>query len=113
MGVPFRRSVEGRSYPHIRKLYYTPRWKEIRRRQLQSEPNCRMCAKAGKTVRAAVCDHVDPHRGDEAKFWAGPFQSLCETHHSVAKQIEETRGYSTEVGVDGWPVDAHHPANRR
>lgn len=28
------------------------------------------------------------------------------------EQTDEERGYSREVGVDGWPVDPRHPANR-
>ena len=78
-----------------RRLYGTARWQRLRAEQLAREPLCRMCAEAGRVTAATVCDHVDPHRGDEAKFWAGPFQSLCDAApwrcHSRAKQREERR----------------------
>lgn len=74
-----------------------------------------MCQKAGRVTAATVCDHVEPHRGDEEKFWAGPFQSLCDQEpwrcHSSTKQQQEAIGYSTEVGPDGLPTDPSHPWN--
>jgi hypothetical protein len=33
-------------------------------------------------------------------------------HHNSAKRFEEIRGYTKEIGVDGWPLDPKHPANR-
>lgn len=83
-----RRKVAWRAW------YKTPEWRAIRRQQLNAEPLCRMCvADEPSRVRAAtVCDHVRPHRGDRDRFFAGPFQSLCETCHSARKQrIERSR----------------------
>lgn len=77
-----------------------------------AEPLCRLCHAKGRIVPATVCDHIEPHKGDEARFWRGPFQSLCEPCHNGTKQQVERIGYSTEVGYDGWPVDGRHPANR-
>lgn len=71
-----------------------------------------MCLDKGLVVAATVADHIEPHHGDEVKFWFGALQSLCASHHSGAKAEQERKGYSTEIGVDGWPVDRHHPANR-
>jgi 5-methylcytosine-specific restriction enzyme A len=88
-------------------LYKTPRWKTLRSAQLSREPKCNTCQ-----APATVCDHVKRHGGDPAKFWAGPFQSLCRTCHSSAKQFAENRGFSSEIGADGWPIDKNHPANR-
>ncbi len=62
--------------------------------------------------RFLVCDHVVPHKGDEVRFWTGPFQTLCPDHHDRRKQSEERAGFSLEAGLDGWPVDPGHPANR-
>ena len=87
-------------------LYKTTRWRKIREAQLLYERSCRRCGS-----RATVCDHLKPHRGDEAAFWDGPFQSLCATCHSAGKQFEEVHGFSREIGRDGWPVDPRHPAN--
>lgn len=74
-----------------RRWYGTKQWREIRAAQLAVEPYCRRCKSTGRVVRATVCDHVQPHRGDWQRFIAGPFQSLCSTCHSSAKQIQEGR----------------------
>ncbi|MCJ2010440.1 ATP-binding protein [Methylobacterium sp. J-092] len=41
---------------------------------------------------ATVCDHVEPHRGDVERFWAGPFQSVCAHCHNSHKQRQERQG---------------------
>jgi hypothetical protein len=52
----------------------------------------------------AACDHIEPHRGDVAKFWAGPFRTLCSTCHNSHKQSEEKTGRKRlQTGIDGWP----------
>src|SRR5687767_2133162 len=61
--------------------YKTYRWQQLRRRQLEREPLCAMCQADGRVTAATICDHVEPHRGDAALFWSGPFQSLCKPHH--------------------------------
>jgi 5-methylcytosine-specific restriction endonuclease McrA len=87
--------------------------KGLRPAQLKKEPLCRMCAAQGKTVAATVVDHIEPHRGDWDKFTdPDNLQSLCKHHHDSVKQQQERRGYSTQIGQDGWPVDPQHPANR-
>jgi len=104
-----RRSAEAETY---RRWYKTARWQRIRAAQLATEPLCRMCMAQGKITPASVCDHVEPHKGDPVKFWGGPFQSLCDPHHSEGKQQIERRGYSNEIGPDGYFVDPNHPSNR-
>lgn len=109
-----QRSSEAEAY---RRWYKTARWQARRAQQLRDEPLCRTCAKAGRTIPATVADHVTPHHGDEALFWEGELQSLCDAKpwrcHSSRKQSEEKRGYSGEVDVDGWPIDPAHPTNRQ
>jgi 5-methylcytosine-specific restriction protein A len=86
-------------------LYNTTRWRAIRKGQLQREPLCAMCQKAGRIKLATVCDHIDPHKGDQAKFYAGPFQSLCQSCHSSDKQRQEATGVVRQtIGADGWPL---------
>lgn len=109
MGKFDRRSEEARAW---RGWYGLARWKAIRKHQLAIEPLCRYCRLQGKIEVAEVCDHVERHHGDPDKFWNGPFQSLCKSHHDATKQAEELRGFSTAVGEDGWPIDPSHPANR-
>jgi len=94
-------------------LYKTPRWGRMRKAQLARAPLCVMCARAGQVTQATVADHIKPHRGSRALFFdSANLQSLCKPHHDSAKQGDEVRGYSVEVGVDGWPIDPQHPANR-
>lgn len=75
-----------------RKLYNTPEWRAIRRQTLEGArwmcqtPGCRAVHTKAHPLH---CDHVVPHRGDAEKFFAGPFQALCETCHNSAKQREE------------------------
>jgi 5-methylcytosine-specific restriction protein A len=88
----------------------TKRWERMRRLHLAQHPVCVMCEAQGKITPAVVCDHIVPHRGDARLFWdSSNFQGLCKHHHDGSKQQIERRGYSTEVGVDGWPVDSRHP----
>lgn len=53
-------------------LYASARWKAESREFLRSHPlcECHSC-QAGKlrTREATVVDHLEPHRGDEARFW--------------------------------------------
>lgn len=97
----------------IRPLYKTARWQAVRKAQLTAEPLCRHCKVQGITTPATVCDHVIPHRGDVAKFWSGPYQSLCAPHHDAGKQREDAAGYHAEPDEFGWPTDGRHPANRK
>jgi 5-methylcytosine-specific restriction protein A len=100
------------NYARSERLYSTARWQRIRKYQLMEHPLCKYCAERGLVTPATVCDHVEPHRGDVGKFWCGPFQSLCKPCHDSAKRFVEERGYRPDVGLDGWPLDLNHPANR-
>ena len=73
---------------------------------------CKQCgwmARASETHKL-VADHFIPHRGDWVLF-ADPanLRCLCDTCHSAGKQQEERLGFSTEVGLDGFPIDPAHP----
>ncbi len=73
-----------------RAWYSTAQWRAIREAQLSEHPLCRLCLEDEIVTAATVCDHVEPHRGDPALFWNGPFQSLCAHHHNSTKQREES-----------------------
>jgi 5-methylcytosine-specific restriction endonuclease McrA len=66
---------------------YDSRWQKARAAFLQKHPDCIMCGKP-----AVVVDHIEPHRGDKAKFWnSRNWQPLCTHHHSSTKQSQERR----------------------
>jgi 5-methylcytosine-specific restriction endonuclease McrA len=108
------RSAEAQEW---RKLYHTPQWKALRKWRLETEPLCRSCKAQGRITPATVADHIRPHKGDRSLFFdPANIQSLCDEPryrcHSSGKQSEEAKGYSKAVGLDGWPIDEKHPANR-
>jgi hypothetical protein len=75
-------------------------WRETARRQLQIEPECRVCASAGKHVKAGACDHINGFKTFN-EFLLGPFMSLCRSC-SDRKQ----RGHDIYwTGVDGEKID--------
>lgn len=83
-----RRAAESET----RRLYGTEAWKRLREAQLRAQPLCEMCLARGVETPATVCNHAIPHRGDVARFWAGPFESLCKPCHDGPVQSEERRG---------------------
>jgi len=86
-------------------------WKKRRVVQLRQHPLCALCLEQSLIVPASVVDHVEPHHGDWQLFRFGRLQSLCTTCHDSIKRTVEQRGYSTAIGLDGWPTDrANHPA---
>jgi 5-methylcytosine-specific restriction endonuclease McrA len=93
-------------------LYNTKRWQRLRRYQRQIEPLCRFCKERGIVTPGAVVDHVIPHNGDVNLFYTGELQTLCADCHDRIKRMEELHGFRPDVGLDGWPLDPKHPANR-
>ena len=97
-----------------RALYNQKRWVRRSRAQIAAHPECAMCLEEDENnvVSARVADHVIPHRGDLHLFWFGKLQSLCTRHHNASKQQLETKGYTDNIGNDGFPLDPMHPFNR-
>lgn len=93
--------------------YSSTVWQKLRKHQLMEHPLCKFCAEKSLVVPATIVDHVQPHRGNWTAFRTGALQSLCKSCHDSDKRLEELRGYSTEIGLDGWPVDRRHPAYQR
>jgi hypothetical protein len=96
-----RRSAE----TETRRLYKTARWQHNRlavfARDLYRCANC-SCIEADTSK--LVCDHVEPHRGDVEKFWAGPFQTLCKACHDGEKQKQEVAARAAGDDVAGRPA---------
>jgi 5-methylcytosine-specific restriction enzyme A len=101
------------SDPHsqIGKWYRSSRWARRSKLQLKQFPLCAMCLEKGIVTPATVADHVQAHKGNSQLFWCGELSSLCKPHHDGTKQVIDKRGYSDEVGADGWFVDPRHPSN--
>ncbi|WP_409839528.1 hypothetical protein [Brevundimonas sp.] len=101
------RSAEALEY---RRLYKTRRWQRTRKDQLSAHPLCAMCQEGGRVTPATICNHVDKKsKQTEKGFFAGPFNSLCATHHdSTQQRVEsrEARGMNPQqaFGADGWPL---------
>ncbi len=92
--------------------YSTARWQRLRKHQLSEHPLCALCAEKGLVVPASIVDHIIPHKGNWDAFVLGKLQSLCKLCHDRDKRMIELRGYSVEIGTDGYPVDPRHPAYR-
>lgn len=66
----------------VRRWYRTARWQALRAQHYQANPLCVECERAGVVRVWTELDHVVPHRGDPARFWAPDnLQGLCATHH--------------------------------
>ncbi len=74
----------------IKQLYNSNQWARIRTNQLTKEPWCAICLQKNMRTFATDVDHITPHRGDSARFFDGPFQSLCHSCHT--KKTNEERG---------------------
>lgn len=83
-----------------RAWYKTPRWKSLREAQLSLQPLCQMCLEDEVVEAATACDHVEPHRGDEALFWHGALQSLCDPCHNGRKQREERASAKPRININ-------------
>ena len=84
-------------------------WKLRAAAQMRAHPLCRHHLEKGQVVKAVIADHIEPHKGDWNKFWLGELQSLCRTCHESGKKYQEARGFRSDIGEDGWPVDPKHP----
>ncbi len=77
-----------------RKWYSLAAWTRLRLDVLTRDGfECRACQRIDPTGRQLVADHIQPHRGDRARFWAADnIQTLCKPCHDGAKQREERAG---------------------
>jgi 5-methylcytosine-specific restriction enzyme A len=111
------RALDPASTLSWRDWYSLQRWRKRAKHQLRVEPLCQICLQQGHVSPATVADHIEPHNGDWNSFLLGALQSLCRDCHARkwaadAKGGKPEIGYSRDIGVDGWPIDPRHPANR-
>ncbi len=106
------RTPEAQQY---RKLYQGKPWRTLREKALTRDlftcQRCGVSLKRGRShPQSAVVHHIKAHKGDYDLFHdINNLQSVCWSCHSGAIQSEEARGYSTQIGEDGWPKDPNHP----
>lgn len=63
--------------------YNTRVWRKLRAATLLRSPLCVHCEAEHRVTVATDVDHIDPHRGDWAKFTdLGNLQALCRSCHS-------------------------------
>jgi 5-methylcytosine-specific restriction endonuclease McrA len=99
-----------------RKLYQTKQWQQLRRRVLLRDgyrcqhKQCGALLKRGRTdARSAVVHHIIAHKGDLDLFFDyNNLVSTCWKCHSGDIQSIEARGYDTQIGENGWPIDPKH-----
>jgi 5-methylcytosine-specific restriction endonuclease McrA len=89
-GGPGRDRVRDAAAPW-RRWYKTARWQRLRWSVLvRAVFTCAACQRVEGNTALLVADHIEPHRGDEAKFWnEANLQCLCKACHDGAKQREE------------------------
>ncbi len=65
-------------------------WQKARKEFLALNRLCVTCQREGVVRPATVVDHIEPHRGDQRRFWdRRNWQPLCKRHHDRDKQREE------------------------
>ncbi|GAB5505799.1 MAG: hypothetical protein Rhirs2KO_09620 [Rhizobiaceae bacterium] len=116
---------------NARQRGYNTRWDKASATFKLRHPHCLGCSAMGRMVATEVPDHVEPHKGDQKKFWnTAMWQPACRWHHDVIKPRLERMFAEGEIevdqlwldsetaqrlsrqfprkstfGLDGWPVD--------
>jgi hypothetical protein len=86
---------------------YGRRWQKARLAFLAAHPCCRICEEQGRIIAATIVDHIEPHKGDAAKFWnVDNWQSLCANCNNSLKQQLETTGHFSGTNKDGEPLES-------
>ncbi len=83
-----------------RRRGYDTRWDRAAATFKQRNPHCLGCLAIGRKVAVDVVDHVEPHKGDQAKFWnTKMWQPACRHHHDVIKPVLERMFLGGEIPV--------------
>ena len=111
--------------PKVAHLYNAARWARTRRAVFARDGylcqcGCGMlCTGKHPAPNSPECDHIElalrivSQHGVDAFYDLDRLQTLSKGCHDRWKSQIEAKGYSDEVGPDGWPVDQKHPVNRR
>lgn len=77
-----------------RRWYWTAAWRRLRTTIfVRDHYTCRMCDQVHLNATGITADHIEPHRGDERRFWdPANVQTLCTSPcHVKHKQRLEAR----------------------
>lgn len=76
-----------------RKWYRIARWQKLRMKIFVRDLFiCQMCRKIEPDTSQLICDHIEPHGGDERLFWnEDNLQCLCKACHDGDKQRLDRR----------------------
>lgn len=86
---------------------YDSRWSAEAVAYKRQHPWCLGCAATGLRVATVVVDHIDPHRGDRAKFIdPNNRQPACDWHHRAIKPMLEARFEASEIGIEALRLDS-------
>lgn len=89
---------------------YGARWRRARSAYLARHPLCCCCKSNGRIVAASLVDHIEPHRGDMAKFWdSDNWQPLCERCHNSIKSVMEQRVEAGKASITDLMLDRPLP----
>ena len=97
---------------------YDTQWQKARAGYFKSHPLCVCCQAHGVVVAASVLDHVEPHKGDRAKFWdSANWQGLCDWCDKNLKRVVENRwlkgrAAAHELRLDRVTPGWEHPRDR-
>ena len=79
---------------------YDTRWDAARATFSRRNPWCLGCKAVGNLVATEVVDHVEPHKGDQVKFWnTTMWQPACRWCHDVIKRTLEQMFTRGEIAV--------------
>jgi hypothetical protein len=113
-----RYDAKRRAEKDSRGWYRSAAWAKRRKYQLAEHPMCAICEAQGvvrmDVIRGKdrmIVDHHPAHNEDYQAFFFGPIRTLCSHHHNTLAQQDEARGFSVDIGEDGWPTDPMHPQN--
>lgn len=92
------------------RLYHTARWKDLRKKVLWEEKQCRRCEKRGVFSVPDTVNHIKPHRGDPVLFFDREnLEAVCAQCHGGLIQREEKSGHKIGCDLEGIPIDEEHP----
>ena len=96
-----------------RSWYSLQRWRTRTKHQLRIEPLCALVSRPVEITPGDDRGSSPPPRPPPERVHAGvELRSLCKACHDGLSGFVH-KGYSSAIGVDGYPIDPAHPFNRR